>query len=158
MSYLNIDIPSYRNFEIENVVFDYNGTIAVDGKLIEGVKEKLIEADKIVNVYIVTADTYGTVAKNFKNLNVKVKIITKENGSVDKLELVKELGADKTIAVGNGNIDELMLKESAIGICILGEEGLSTRAILASDIVLKDIHYFFPMLTNTKRVVADLRK
>lgn len=158
MKYLEIDIPSYKKIRIENVVFDYNGTLAVDGKMIDGIKEKLIEAAKLLKVYIVTADTYGTVRKNFQDIDIEIKIVSKENGAVDKLEFIRELGQDRTIAVGNGNNDELMLKESAIGICILEEEGLAVRALLASDIMIRDINDLFYMLANKKRIIASLRK
>ena len=40
---MKVDIPGYKNIEIENVVFDYNGTIAEDGILIEGVGELILE-------------------------------------------------------------------------------------------------------------------
>ncbi|WP_432661791.1 ATPase P [Wukongibacter baidiensis] len=155
---IKIDIPSYKKIEIENVVFDYNGTLAVDGRLIDGIKEKLIEASKAVNVYVVTADTYGTVRENFKDVELNVKVISQENGTLDKVSFIRELGKDKTIAIGNGNNDELMIKESAIGVCILGDEGLATRSLIASDIVLKDINDFFDMIMNKKRIIANLRK
>ncbi len=57
------EIPGRGDIEIENIVFDYNGTIAVDGKILAGVKGLLLELRKYVNIYILTADTYGTVKK-----------------------------------------------------------------------------------------------
>lgn len=155
---IKVDIPSYKKLEIENLVFDYNGTLAVDGKLVEGVMDKLIKASKRVKVYVITADTYGTVKENFKDVDIEVKIISQENGSIDKLNFIKELGSDKTIAVGNGNNDELMLKKSAVGVAVLGEEGLSTNALLASDVLIKNIMNLFDMIANEKRIIANLRK
>ena len=38
MNLLIYEIPGRDNIQIENIVFDYNGTIAVDGKLVIGVK------------------------------------------------------------------------------------------------------------------------
>ena len=32
---MKIDIPGRDSFELKNIVFDYNGTIAIDGKLID---------------------------------------------------------------------------------------------------------------------------
>ncbi|RKD33919.1 HAD family hydrolase [Thermohalobacter berrensis] len=155
---IEVDIPSFRSITIENVIFDYNGTLAVDGKLINGVKEKLKELCKKVNIYVLTADTFGTVRENLKDLDVKVKIISKENGVVDKLRFLRELGEDRTITVGNGNNDSLMIKESALGICVLEREGISTKALLNSDIVVKNIIDVFYMLLSTKRMIATLRE
>ena len=155
---IEVNIPSYKKVYIENVVFDYNGTVATGGRLIDGIKEKLVDISKLVNIYIITADTFGTVRENFKDIDVEVKIISKENGAADKLNFLKELGSDRTIAVGNGNNDELMLKESTIGVCVIGEEGLATKALLASDIVLKDVKDLFEMIKNKGRMIATLRK
>lgn len=155
---INIEIPSFKKLDIENIVFDYNGTLAVDGKLIKGVKENLIKLSKEVRVYVLTADTFGTVKENFKNMDINVHIISKENGTEDKLEFIKKIGSTNTIAIGNGNNDRLMLEESAIGICILGNEGLATQALLKGDIVLKDIMDVFSLIVNRKRLIATLRK
>ena len=38
---IKINIPGFGQINIEHVVFDYNGTIAMDGELIKGVKEGL---------------------------------------------------------------------------------------------------------------------
>lgn len=155
---IKLNIPCYKKINIDNIIFDYNGTLAVDGRLIDGIKERLVEISKYVKPYIITADTFGTVRENFKDIDVEIKIISKENGSMDKFNLVKELGFERTIAVGNGNNDELMLRESVIGVGILGEEGLSSKALLASDIIIKDVKDIFDMITNKKRMIATLRK
>jgi hypothetical protein len=34
-----IEIPGYKRLEIKHIVCDYNGTIAVDGKLIGGIRK-----------------------------------------------------------------------------------------------------------------------
>lgn len=155
---IELNIPCYKKINVDNIVFDYNGTLAVDGRLIDGIKEKLVEISKLVKPYIITADTFGTVKKNFEDIDVEIKIISKENGSMDKLNFIKQLGANITIAVGNGNNDELMLRESVIGVSILGKEGLSTKALLASDMVINDIEDIFDMIISEKRMIATLRK
>lgn len=155
---IELNIPCYKKINVDNIVFDYNGTLAVDGRLIDGIKEKLVEISKLVKPYIITADTFGTVKKNFEDIDVEIKIISKENGSIDKLNFIKQLGANITIAVGNGNNDELMLRESVIGVSILGKEGLSTKALLASDMVINDIEDIFDMIISEKRMIATLRK
>lgn len=38
---INLNIPGYESINIKNVVFDFNGTIATDGILIDEVKEKI---------------------------------------------------------------------------------------------------------------------
>ena len=38
---VEINIPGYGMLRLEHLVMDYNGTLAVDGRLIDGVKEAL---------------------------------------------------------------------------------------------------------------------
>ena len=38
---ISITVPGYRQFSIENVVLDYNGTLACDGELLEGISTQL---------------------------------------------------------------------------------------------------------------------
>ena len=58
---LHIEIPGRAPMDIANVVFDYNGTIAVDGAVLPELRERLEALLKLVPVYVLTADTYGTV-------------------------------------------------------------------------------------------------
>jgi hypothetical protein len=39
---MQIDIPGYRVLTIENVVMDFNGTIAVDGRIKDGVRQRIV--------------------------------------------------------------------------------------------------------------------
>jgi len=43
---LIIDIPGYEIIKVKNVVFDFNGTLAVDDILVDGVAEKIVELIK----------------------------------------------------------------------------------------------------------------
>ncbi|MEE0228588.1 MAG: ATPase P, partial [Slackia isoflavoniconvertens] len=58
---LEIDIPGRGTFGIRHVVCDYNGTIAADGHLIEGVASRIREIAEFAEVSVLTADTFGTV-------------------------------------------------------------------------------------------------
>lgn len=44
---IKIDIPGRETIEIEHVVLDYNGTIALDGQLIAGAAERIRELSKL---------------------------------------------------------------------------------------------------------------
>jgi len=37
---IEISIPGGRDYQLQYLVLDYNGTIAVDGYLVEGVKQQ----------------------------------------------------------------------------------------------------------------------
>jgi soluble P-type ATPase len=154
---MKIDIPGKKPFELKNIVFDYNGTIAIDGKVIKGVSENINELAGKLNFYVVTADTYGSVEKELAKTNCKIIKIPKSAQDLSKLYFVTDLGSDITLAVGNGRNDKLMLKEAVLGIGILQEEGICTETLLNSDIVVKSILDVFGYLKETNRLIATLR-
>ena len=151
------NIPGNGIVEIENVVLDYNGTIAIDGRLIEGVAELINELSKDINFHVITADTFGSVEKELASVNCKVVIIPKDNQDSSKLNYVLDLGKDRTLCAGNGKNDRLMLKESVIGIALVQDEGLCVESLLAADIACKSIMDVFSFFKSPDRLVATLR-
>ncbi|MGB5918670.1 MULTISPECIES: HAD family hydrolase [unclassified Arcobacter] len=154
---MKVNIPGREEVEIQNIVFDYNGTIAIDGKLIEGIKKNINELSNSFNFYVITADTYGSVEKELGDTNCEVIKIAKSSQDVSKLEFIKNLGSSTTLSVGNGRNDKLMLKESILGIAILQDEGLCTETLLNSDILVKSIFDVFSYLKDANRLIATLR-
>ena len=67
-----IAIPGRETIEIENVILDCNGTIAIDGKLIDGVSELINKLSSNINFHIITAETYGSFEKELANINCKI--------------------------------------------------------------------------------------
>ena len=152
-----IEIPGREKIEIKDIVFDYNGTIAIDGKLIGDVSKNINELSSSFNFYVITADTYGTVKKELENTNCKVITIPALTQDISKLDFVKELGLNTCLSVGNGRNDKLMLKETILGIAILQDEGLCTETLLNSDILVKSIFDVFAFLKDSNRLIATLR-
>ena len=152
-----VKIPGRQSIEIKDIVFDYNGTIAIDGKLISDVSKKINELSASFNFYVITADTYGTVKKELENTNCKVITIPALSQDMAKLNFVKELGLNTCLSVGNGRNDKLMLKETVLGIAILQDEGLCTETLLHSDILVKSIFDVFAFLKDSNRLIATLR-
>ena len=152
-----IKIPGREDLEIKNIVFDYNGTVAIDGELIEEVSKNINELSSKFKFYVITADTYGTVQKELENTKCEVIVIDKSEQDICKLNFVKELGSEFTLSVGNGRNDKLMLKETALGIGILQEEGICTETLLNSDIVVNSILDVFGFLKDSNRLIATLR-
>lgn len=154
---MKIDIPGIQPLEIKNIVFDYNGTIAIDGKVIDGVSENINELAGEFDFYVITADTFGSVEKELEKTQCKVIKIPQSSQDISKLNFVKGLGSDTTLAVGNGRNDKLMLQEAVLGIGILQDEGMCTEILLNTDILVKSIVDVFGYLGNEKRLIATLR-
>lgn len=157
MNMITYEIPGRGNIEIQNIIFDYNGTIAVDGQLIEGVKDLINQLSRSVNIYILTADTYGTVKSECGDINGKVLTFPNENAGKSKQEIVEELGGDCTLCVGNGYNDIPMFKEAALSIAVVEGEGASGKLLVEADIVTRSILETLSILLNRNMIKATLR-
>ena len=152
-----IKIPGRETVEIKNVLFDYNGTIAIDGQLIEGVAESINELSADFNFHVITADTFGSVNNELKDVTCTVIKIPEQNQDQTKFEYLLKLGKETTLCVGNGRNDKLILKESVVGIAVIQDEGTSTDTLMASDIICKSIMDVFEFLKKPDRLKATLR-
>ncbi|MBN1108356.1 MAG: hypothetical protein JXR66_07785 [Bacteroidales bacterium] len=154
---LNVNIPGYKTINAEHLVLDFNGTIAVDGLLLEGVAEKLISLSSLLHIHILTADTFGTVENQMRNLPVMIKKLDPNDQDSQKSEYVKKIGPERVIAAGNGRNDLLMLSVSSLGIGIIQDEGACSQIFTSSDVICKTIIDALLLLINPGRLIATLR-
>lgn len=154
---INIAIPGGTTLKIDNLVLDYNGTLALDGELIAGVLDTLKLLAGSVQIHVLTADTYGTVRDKVNSLHCFVHVIGEGAQDQQKADYVSCLGLPSVMAVGNGRNDALMLSQAALGVAVLQTEGLSPMAMAASDICCKNIIDALNLLLNPSRIQATLR-
>ncbi len=152
---IELEVPGRGTYILEHVVFDVNGTLALDGLLLEGVAERMAALRAYFTVHMLTADTHGRQEIIDKTLGFEAQRIPTSAG---KTRYVLDLGADKVIAIGNGANDAGMLRAAAVGIAVLGPEGLAVDALDAADIVVSNIMAAFDLLLNPRRMVATLRR
>ncbi len=153
-----IKIPHYKTIDIKEVVLDYNGTIAKDGILLSEIKSLLSDLCKQYRVHVITADTFGTVQAQLKGTGVTVKVLESADHTQEKADFIDALGAENCVAAGNGYNDKKMLKQAALGIVLVGEEGCSLETMMSSDIVCKEITDALSLLLHPKRLIATLRR
>ena len=154
---LKITIPGKASYELYYLLLDMNGTIALNGEVIEGVRERIQRASELLKVFVLTADTFGTASRLSEQLTVETRLIKRGREDAQKLSLLKRLGKERTICIGNGSNDAAMLKDAAIGICVLGKEGASVRALMSSDLAVTDINSALDLILHTDRLIATLR-
>ncbi|HOT13534.1 MAG TPA: HAD hydrolase family protein [Bacteroidales bacterium] len=153
-----IDIPGYKKIELAHLVLDYNGTLAIDGKLIDGVKQLIGQIGSKLNIYVLTADTFGSAKGQLSGLNCSIEILGLSMQDIQKEKYTISLGAENVVAIGNGANDALMLKSSALSIAVIQKEGASAKSIMAADIVCFSIVDALELLLNPKRIIATLRR
>jgi P-type E1-E2 ATPase len=154
---VRLDIPGRGILELENLVLDLNGTIALDGEVLVGVPELMAALSENLTVHLVTADTQGRAAGIAGQLGVRLVLVTPGDEADQKRALVKRLGAERVVAIGNGANDAGMLHAAALGIAVLGPEGLAVEALRAADVVAT-MHDALGLLLHPRRLVATLRK
>jgi len=154
---MRISIPGQGILDLKYLVMDYNGTLAVDGMLIQGVKEALADLNGHLELHVLTADTFGKAKSGLDGVDCQLSILSEKDQQAGKLQYVQTLGAENTVSIGNGRNDQLMLKSSALGIAVILEEGASTQTIRSADVVCTSILSALALLSNPLRLIATLR-
>ncbi|MDH7480142.1 MAG: ATPase P [Syntrophomonadaceae bacterium] len=154
---LRVEIPGSGLLELEYLLLDYNGTLAEDGELLPGVKERLDFLAGYLKIYVLTADTFGKACAFCSRLPVKLLLVKGNGGYLEKEQAVKKLGPDKVVSIGNGYNDHLMLKASWLGILVLGPEGAAVQSLLNADVVTRNIEEALDLLIHPQRLAATLR-
>jgi soluble P-type ATPase len=156
MAKMKIDIPGWGNVDIENIVIDLDGTIATDGRISLEVKEKIGALSNLAKIYILTANSQGPADEEILGMKAELIKVPNEDSKRGKLDFLKTLNLEMTVAIGNGSNDQLILKEAALGIAVLGDEGVSVSAIKSADIVVKNIQNALDLFFKPKRLIATL--
>jgi P-type E1-E2 ATPase len=159
---MEIIIPGQRTYSLDHLVLDVNGTVAEGGELILGVQEVLVSLRSSgLEVHWITADTRGRQAALDAALGwpaVRIDGSSPEGEAQEKAAFVRDLGAHRVAAIGNGANDAAMLREATLGIAVLGPEGLAVDALLAADVVTPSILAALALFQDPTRLVATLRK
>lgn len=153
-----VDVPGYERLRLRHLVLDYNGTLALDGRLLPGVAGALRRLHRTLEIHVLTADTFGTAASQLRGVPAVVKVLPATRQDVRKAAYVRRLGAGSTVCIGNGRNDRAMLRTAALGIAVLGREGAATEAIRAGTVICPDIVSALQLLLRPKRLVATLRR
>jgi len=155
---IQIKIPGLGEYNLEHLVMDVNGTLAVDGQLIDGVKEKVASLREQLTIHLLTADTHGRQSVIDQQLDLTAVRVKPGDESNQKAEYVRTLGAEKVVAIGQGANDAGMLGAARLGICVMSVEGVAKETLLASDLVAPTILSALELLEKPKRIVASLRR
>lgn len=155
---IELTVHGYGVLELEHLVTDVNGTLAIDGQLIEGVAKRIAALRDRLTVHLLTADTHGKQAVIDQQLNLTAVRITPGNEASQKAEYVRKLGSGRVAAIGQGANDAEMLKAAGLGICVMSQEGVAKETMLAADLIVPNIFAAFELLEKPLRIVASLRK
>ena len=154
---LEIAIPGNATLRLTHLVLDFNGTLAVDGKLLHGVDESLRHLAAKLSIHVLTADATGTAAQALAGLPCALVTLQEGDQDLAKRAFVEGLGAARCVCIGNGRNDKLMLAVSALGIAVTQQEGASVQTLLAARVAAPDIGAALGLLIHPTRLAATLR-
>ncbi|MBI2297231.1 MAG: HAD hydrolase family protein [Betaproteobacteria bacterium] len=152
-----VAIPGYRTLALEHLVLDYNGTLACDGELVQGVSRRLSRLARDLRIHVITADTFGKARSALTRMPCQLEVLPAEGQDQAKLVYVQRLGCERVVAIGNGRNDRLMLEAAALGIAVVQREGAAAEALRAADIVCHSILDALDLLVHPLRLTATLR-
>jgi len=154
---IHVELSENKSLNLLNLVLDYNGTLAIDGILIEGVADRLNLLTKNIAIHVITADTFGKAADNLSKINCRLTILNPGSEQKQKLEFITSLGRETVVAIGNGLNDKLMLEQAALGIVVIQAEGAAIKTLQGADVVSTNILDALDLLLNPMRLKATLR-
>jgi soluble P-type ATPase len=154
---IKLEIPGWETLRLEHLVLDYNGTLACDGDLLIGVRSRLEDLVKQLQIHVLTADTFGKAHAALNGIQCHLCVLPPRHQDAAKLSYVQKIGSENTACIGNGRNDRLMLKAAALGVLIVGNEGAATDTLMASDVVTPNIAAALDLLLHPLRLVATLR-
>ena len=146
---IKIEIPGRETIEIEHVVLDYNGTIALDGQLIAGAAERIRKLSKLARVY-------GTVQAQCAGLGAEIRTFPRANAADCKEEIVRSLGG-KAACIGNGFNDIKMFGIAELAIAVMDGEGVCAALISHADVLVRSAEEGLDLLLKPDRLRATLR-
>jgi P-type E1-E2 ATPase len=155
---IELNIPGRAALRLDHLVLDVNGTLAVDGQLIEGVRRQLGELRDRVTIHLLTADTFGRQREIDQALNLTAVRLRPGGEPRQKAEYVLALDARRVVSIGQGANDAGMLRAAALGIAVVSTEGLASASLTAADVLAPSIGAALDLLLHPMRLVATLRE
>lgn len=147
-----IQRPGFEPMEIENILIDFEGTLAQDRRVNPKAKDKINLLSKRTKIYIFTTQDKDTVEKVLKKIRAEIIFLKEGESTQGKLDLLSNLNAKNSVFIGNGEDDKEVMKDVAFGIAVIGKEGASVETIKMADIL------FFNMIDALDFLLKPLRQ
>jgi len=153
---ITIQRPGQELLEIDFILIDFEGTLASDRRVHPKVKERINLLSKRTKIHILAKGEKERVEEGLKKVKAEIVYLMEGKPSQQKLDLLRQLGAARTVAIGNGMDDVLMIGEAGFGICVLGKEGACSESMKKADVVFMNILDALDFLLKPLRQKATL--
>jgi len=154
---IELTIPGFGTLALSTLALDFNGTLAMDGRLLAGVAERLDALAASLRIHVITGDTYGTAQRELSAVRCQLESLPPAGQIEAKRAFITSLPKDSVVAIGNGRNDLYLLRFARLSIAVLGGEGTAGELLAAADIVVPHIHVALDLLRFPDRLKATLR-
>jgi soluble P-type ATPase len=142
--------------EIDFILLDFEGTLASDRRVHPKAKDRINLLSKRTKIYILTKEEKILMEEVLKKVKADIIYLMEGEASQQKLDLLRQLGASRTVAIGNGVDDVPMIEEAGLGISVMGKEGTFSEAMKKADVVFMNILDALDFLLKPLRPKATL--
>jgi len=142
--------------KIDFILLDFEGTLASDRRVHPKAKDRINLLSKQTKIYILTKEEKILMEEILKKVKAEIIYLMEGEASQQKLDLLRQLGASRTVAIGNGVDDVPMIEEAGFGISVMGKEGTFSEAMKKADVVFMNILDALDFLLKPLRQKATL--
>jgi len=152
---MKVDIPGEGELELKTLILDMNGTVAVKGQIVEGVKERLNTLKEHgMEIVLFSGDTRGNAAELTEELNIGwVQTATAE----EKRDSAMKLNPETCVTIGNGLIDEKLFQTVRLSILTLQAEGVHFKTLQSADIITTSVLDALDLLIDERTLISTIR-
>jgi soluble P-type ATPase len=154
---IDLTIPGHGALKLNHLVCDVEGTLTVDGRLVEEVFRPLLNLRDRLTLHLITVDAYRQQDSLDLRLGFPAVRIRPGDEAQQKRVYVESLGAG-VVVIGQGADDAGMMQRADLGICVLSPEGAALPTLLAADLVVPDVLRALQLLANPLRILNTLRR
>src|SRR4030065_1800639 len=104
--------PGQKPLEIEFILIDFEGTLASDRRVHPKAKDKINLLSKRTKIYILTKGEKEVLEEILRRVKAEIFYFPEGEASQRKLDLLRQLGPTRTVAIGNGVEDAPMIEEA----------------------------------------------
>ena len=155
-------IPGFGPLEIRRVVTDYTGTHSCHGVVRKNVRARLARLAELVEVHVLTIDTFGTARRELARLPIELHFLTsKQRNDREKQRFVLKHEPKFVAAFGNGTIDRLILRTvrdaGGLAVAVDNGEGCALDALLNANVFIHGSEQALDLLLEPNSCKATLR-
>lgn len=159
---IELEIPGFGLLAIRRIITDYTGTHSFHGVVRQSVRTRLLRLAKLVEVHVLTIDTFGTVRRELAGLPIELHFLTsKQRHDREKQRFVVKREPKFVAAFGNGTIDRLILKTvrdaGGLAVAVDNGEGCALEAILNANLLVHGSEQALDLLLMPNTCKATLR-